>query len=84
MCVNFFLIYWDSSAIFNLSILFVFMLLWIFCSLPMTVLGGFLGIKQSEVNLPVKINKVPDVIGPQPFYLSTSIVWLFSGALPFL
>ena len=50
----------------------------------MTALGGFLGIKQSDVNLPVKINKVPDVVGPQPFYLSTSIVWIFSGALPFL
>lgn len=81
--VNLFLAYHGSSATLELKGLFTLLALWVFCSSPMTFVGGFCGIKQKDIVLPVKINKLPEHIPPQPFYLSTKLVWIFTGAIPF-
>ena len=78
-----FLAYEHSSATLDLKVLITLLFLWIFCSSPMTFVGGFCGIKQKDVQLPTKINRLPDVIYPTPFYLSTKIVWIFTGSIPF-
>ena len=83
LSINTFLIYEKSSAVLELKNILNFMILWIFCSSPMTILGGFIGIKQDDIKLPCKINKVPDIVPQQPFYLSSKVIWIFSGAIPF-
>ena len=82
--VNFFLAYEGSSATLDIKVIVILLLLWILCSTPMTIVGGFFGIKQKNIYLPTKINKIPDPIHQTPFYLSTKIVWVFTGAIPFL
>jgi transmembrane 9 superfamily protein 2/4 len=81
--INLFLAYEGSSAALDVKVLFILLVLWVFCSSPMTIVGGFVGIKQKDVVLPVKINKVPLTVPSQPFYLSTKILWIFTGAIPF-
>lgn len=81
--VNICLAYEGSSATLDLKVVFTLLVLWVFCSSPMTLVGGFFGIKQKDITLPVRINKVPTVVPPQPFYLSTKVLWIFTGAIPF-
>lgn len=82
--INFFLKTYTYNAVSaDFKIVFVILGLWLFCSTPMLLLGGFVGSKQSRIGLPTKINRLPDIIPPQPWYLKTMILWIFAGIIPF-
>lgn len=81
--VNIFLSFEKSSAAVNFSTILILLLLWLCCSSPLVFIGAFLGIKKKANKNPCNVNPVPSAIPHQPWYLSTKIVVLLTGLLPF-
>lgn len=84
LIINLFLKTYSYNPVsIDFKVIFMILGLWLFCSTPMILLGGFVGSKQSRIGLPTKINRLPDTIPTQPWYLRTTVLWTFSGIIPF-
>ncbi len=82
--VNTFLIMEDSIGAVPFSTMVALLLLWLCCSSPLVLIGSFVAMKKKPFKNPGKINPVPTVIPPQPWYMETKVICLVSGLLPFL
>jgi len=57
--------------------------LWLFVSVPLVFLGAFIGYRREPIEFPVRFSVTPRPIPDQPWYLSTYMVLLVGGVLPF-
>ena len=72
----------STSALPFLSVLEIFGL-WLAISVPLVVLGAFLGYRAKEIESPVKTLQIPRQIPVQPLYMHPLISILMGGVLPF-
>ncbi|MQL78337.1 hypothetical protein Taro_010753, partial [Colocasia esculenta] len=70
-----------STGAIPISLFFTLLLLWFCISVPLTLLGGFLGTRAEPVDFPVRTNQIPREI-PARKYPSWLLV-LGAGTLPF-
>jgi transmembrane 9 superfamily protein 2/4 len=77
------LILWanDSTGAIPLYLFFILLLLWFGISVPLTLLGGYLGVRAEQIQFPVRTNQIPREI-PAQKYPSWLLV-LGAGTLPF-
>ncbi|XXG72369.1 hypothetical protein AAC387_Pa07g1483 [Persea americana] len=81
MVLNFILWGSKSTGALPISLFFVLLSLWFCISVPLTLLGGFLGTRAEPIQFPVRTNQIPREI-PARKYPSWFLV-LGAGTLPF-
>lgn len=81
--VNVIFRYVDSSVGLHFKEIFSLLLLWIGCSVPLVLLGTFIGVKQRLIKTPCKINTVPAKIEPKPWFFHLKYSCWITGILPF-
>ncbi|KAJ8629625.1 hypothetical protein MRB53_022948 [Persea americana] len=81
MVLNFVLWGSKSTSALPISLFFVLLSLWFCISVPLTLLGGFLGTRAEPIQFPVRTNQIPREI-PARKYPSWLLV-LGAGTLPF-
>ncbi|KAF6145960.1 hypothetical protein GIB67_033319 [Kingdonia uniflora] len=79
--LNFILWGSKSTGAIPISLYFELFALWFCISVPLTLLGGFLGTRAEEIKYPVRTNQIPREI-PERKYPSWLLV-LGAGTLPF-
>ncbi|KAE9595313.1 putative nonaspanin (TM9SF) [Lupinus albus] len=79
--LNFILWGSHSTGAIPISLYFELFFLWFCISVPLTLIGGFLGTKAQQIEYPVRTNQIPREI-PARKYLSWLLV-LGAGTLPF-
>jgi hypothetical protein len=79
--LNFLLWANNSTGALPISLFFVLLALWFCISVPLTLLGGFLGIRAEPIQYPVRTNQIPREV-PKQKYPSWLLV-LGAGILPF-
>ncbi|MDA9766654.1 transmembrane 9 family protein [bacterium] len=72
-----------SSGAIPFGTYFVLMFLWFGISVPLTFVGSYLGFKREPLEEPVRTNKIPRQIPPQPWYMHDAVAVLIGGVLPF-
>lgn len=81
--LNFFLIHKGASGAVPFGTLFALVTIWFGVSVPLSVIGGFLGFKFNIPADPVKTNQIPRQVPHQSFYKRSIPSILLSGTLPF-
>ncbi|XP_042430382.1 transmembrane 9 superfamily member 12-like [Zingiber officinale] len=79
--LNFILWGSKSTGAIPISLYFTLLSLWFCISVPMTLVGGFMGTRSEEIQFPVRTNQIPREI-PARKYPSWLLI-LGSGTLPF-
>ncbi|KAL1547766.1 Transmembrane 9 superfamily member 7 [Salvia divinorum] len=72
-----------SSGAVPFGTMFALVVLWFGISVPLVFLGSFLGFRTCAPEDPVKTNKIPRPIPPQPWYIHPLFAMLFGGILPY-
>ncbi|CAM6092358.1 unnamed protein product [Calypogeia fissa] len=70
-----------STGAIPVSLFFILLGLWFCISVPLTLLGGFLGARAEQVPYPVRTNQIPREIPPQKY--PSWLLVLGAGTLPF-
>ena len=73
----------NSTAAVNIYDLSSLFFLWIFCTLPLILIGTFLGIKSKKQKMPCKVNTVPRKIYEKPWYLHYRYLSCITGLICF-
>ena len=81
--VNIVLTMEKSNAAVNFSDIISLFCLWIFCTLPLILIGSFFGYKSNRINIPFNINKIPSVIPSKPWYLRYRYISFLTGLAGF-
>ena len=84
LIVNILLFFEKPNIGINLYDLSSLFFLWVFCTLPLILIGTFLGIKSKPFKLPCKVNKIPRQIPEKPWYLHYRYLACFTGLICFL
>ncbi|KAJ1698501.1 hypothetical protein LUZ63_007013 [Rhynchospora breviuscula] len=79
--LNFLLWGSHSTGAIPFSLYVVLILLWFCISVPLTMVGGFLGAKAPHIEYPVRTNQIPREIPPQKY--PSWLLVLGAGTLPF-
>ncbi|KAG0486578.1 hypothetical protein HPP92_008673 [Vanilla planifolia] len=79
--LNFLLWGSQSTGAIPFSLFVVLLLLWFCISLPLTLVGGYLGAKAPHIEFPVRTNQIPREIPPQKY--PSWLLVLGAGTLPF-
>ncbi|CAD6241876.1 unnamed protein product [Miscanthus lutarioriparius] len=79
--LNFLLWGSHSTGAIPFSLFVVLLLLWFCISVPLTLVGGFLGAKAPHIEYPVRTNQIPREIPPQKY--PSWLLVLGAGTLPF-
>ena len=74
----------NSTAAVNIYDLSSLFFLWIFCTLPLILIGTFLGIKSKKQKMPCKVNTVPRKIYEKPWYLHYRYLSFITGLICFI
>ena len=74
----------NSTAAVNIYDLSSLFFLWIFCTLPLILIGTFLGIKSKKQKMPCKVNTVPSKIYEKPWYLRYRYLSCITGLICFI
>lgn len=72
-----------SSGAIPFGTYFLLMFLWFGISVPLTFVGSYMGFKRDPLEEPVRTNKIPRQIPPQPWYMHDIVAVLVGGVLPF-
>ena len=81
--INCFLASEDSTAALSIFDLVLFLFLWIFCTLPLILVGTFLGMKKKK-KIPCNVNTVPRQIPQKPWYLHYRYLSCVTGLICFI
>ena len=73
----------DSTILIEFRNIISLIILWICCSLPLVLLGSFIGIKQKGIELPCKVNPVPALIEEKNWFFKIKYAIFFTGLPPF-
>ncbi|KAI9793768.1 MAG: hypothetical protein M1833_000660 [Piccolia ochrophora] len=73
----------QSSGAVPLTTMIVIVGIWFLITVPLSVLGSWIGFKQTPVQPPVRTNQIPRQIPPSPNYLRPIPSMLLVGILPF-
>ncbi|KAK1288666.1 hypothetical protein QJS10_CPB19g00646 [Acorus calamus] len=79
--LNFLLWGSGSTGAIPFSLYVVLLLLWFCISVPLTLIGGYLGVKAPHIEYPVRTNQIPREIPPQKY--PSWLLVLGAGTLPF-
>lgn len=80
--INFCFIFEGSEPI-KFGDLLSLLVLWLFCSTPLVLVGAFFGNIKKSIKIPCRINTCPTIIPPKPWYLRIKyLVWI-TGLIPF-
>ncbi|PKU68841.1 transmembrane 9 superfamily member 11 [Dendrobium catenatum] len=79
--LNFLLWGSQSTGAIPFSLFIILLLLWFCISVPLTLVGGYLGAKARHVEFPVRTNQIPREIPPQKY--PSWLLVLGAGTLPF-
>lgn len=79
--LNFLLWSRGSTGAIPISLYFTLLFLWFTISVPLTLLGGYLGVKAEPITFPVRTNQIPREIPPQRY--PSWLLVLGAGTLPF-
>ena len=82
--INIILFLEKSTAAVNASEIASLLILWIFCTLPLILIGSFLGMKTKKQKLPCKVNAVPRKIPDKPWYLHYRYLSCVTGLICFV
>jgi transmembrane 9 superfamily protein 2/4 len=82
--VNIILSIEKSTAAVNISDLASLFFLWIFCTLPLILIGTFLGMHSKKQKMPCKVNAVPSKIPEKPWYLHYRYLSSVTGLICFI
>ena len=82
-CMN--LMVWGqkSSGAAPFGTLCALTLLWFGISVPLVFVGSYFGFKKAAPEQPVRTNKIPRQVPPQPWYMTPAFSVLIGGILPF-
>ena len=69
----------SNAAVHFYDILF----LWIFCTLPLILIGSFFGFKSRKINIPCDVNRIPSTIPEKPCYLHYKYITFLTGFIGF-
>jgi transmembrane 9 superfamily member 2/4 len=72
-----------SSSAVPFTTMFTLVLLWFGISVPLVIIGGYIGFKKPTMEDLVRTNKIPRSIPKQPWYMNPVISILIGGILPF-
>lgn len=81
--LNFFLIFAHSSGAVPFGTMLALVAIWFIISIPLSLLGSFLGFKKEAFSYPVRTNQIPRQIPPQPKSLKLFPTVALAGILPF-
>lgn len=81
-CLNFLLWVSGSTGAVPFLTLLLLLVMWFGISLPLNVIGAFIGYKQKAYEFPVRTNQIPREI-PNHSTFSNWLFGVFSGILPF-
>ncbi|KAK8960971.1 hypothetical protein KSP40_PGU013289 [Platanthera guangdongensis] len=79
--LNFILWGSKSTGAIPISLFFALLAMWFCISVPLTLLGGYLGTRAEHIQFPVRTNQIPREIPPQKY--PSWLLVLGSGILPF-
>ena len=80
--INFLFIIEGSETI-KITDLLALLMLWIFCSTPLVLIGAFFGIKKKAIKTPCRVNPCPTIIPSKPWYYRIKyLIWL-TGLISF-
>lgn len=79
--LNFLLWSKHSTGAIPLYLFFLLFAMWFGISVPLTLLGGFIGSKAEAVSFPVRTNQIPREVPPQKY--PSWLLVLGAGTLPF-
>lgn len=80
--LNFFLIHKGASGAVPFGTLLALVAIWFAITLPLSIVGGYLGFKFDIPADPVKTNQIPRQVPAQAFYKQSIPSILLSGTLP--
>lgn len=72
-----------SSRAAPFGTLLALLAMWLGVALPLTFIGAAAGYRAAPAPLPVRVNKIPRQVPPQPWYLSPAPAAALGGVLPF-
>ena len=72
----------SNAAVQFYDILSLFVL-WIFCTLPLILIGSFFGVKSKKIFIPCEINRIPSEIPSKPWYLHYKYITFIAGFIGF-
>lgn len=81
--LNFFLIYSHSSGAVPFGTMLAMVGLWVIISLPLSIMGSYIGLRKPRIEQPVRTNQIPRQIPDQPYYLRALPSIFMGGILPF-
>lgn len=81
--LNFFLIFAHSSGAVPFGTMLAIVAIWFVISVPLSLLGSFLGFKKDPFSYPVRTNQIPRQIPTQPKSLRMFSSFALTGILPF-
>ncbi len=82
--IDIFLSIENSTAAVSIFDLALLLFLWIFCTLPLILIGTFLGMKTKKRKMPCKVNAVPRQIPKKPWYLHYRYLSCVTGLICFM
>ena len=72
-----------SSGAVPFGTLIALTALWFGISVPLVFVGSYFGFKRAPPEAPVRTNKIPRQVPPQPWYMAPAFSILVGGILPF-
>ncbi|KAA8490399.1 Transmembrane 9 superfamily member 7 [Porphyridium purpureum] len=82
-CLNLFMTIKRSTSLIHFLTLVFVTFLWFGLSVPMNVLGAYLGFRGKPVEFPTRTNHIPREIPPPPFGIAFRYYALCSGLIPY-
>ena len=80
--INFLFIFEGSEPI-KFTDLLALLMLWLFCSTPLVLIGAFLGIKKKTIKIPCRVNPCPTFIPSKPWYFRIKYLIWVTGLISF-